>query len=101
MTLAVSATTTLSSTTAAPSAPSGRRTQKSLIAAQKRPLSPASGTSAATSIGLTAIFGPPEVDEEGPAARRRRATTEAYATYAAGRSEEPTTRMGLHRQPPL
>jgi ribosome modulation factor len=34
-------------------------------------------------------------DQNGPAARRRRATTEAYAAYAAGRSEEATTQMAV------
>src|SRR2546430_8608173 len=34
-----------------------------------------------------------------PDARRRRATTEAYAAYAAGRSEEATKQMGGFHRP--
>jgi hypothetical protein len=36
--------------------------------------------------------------EDGPVARRRRATTEAWAAHAAGRSEEATTQMGHPRR---
>jgi hypothetical protein len=37
-------------------------------------------------------------DEDGPDARRREATTEAWAAHAAGRSDEPTKQMGRHRR---
>jgi hypothetical protein len=40
-------------------------------------------------------------DEDGPDARRRRATTEAWAAHAAGRSEEATKQMGRHRRRPV
>jgi hypothetical protein len=36
--------------------------------------------------------------EEGPDARRRGATTEAWAAHSAGRSDEPTKQMGRHRR---
>jgi DMSO reductase anchor subunit len=41
----------------------------------------------------------PQTDQKGPDARRRRATTEAYSEYAAGRSKEPTTQMALFHRP--
>jgi hypothetical protein len=36
--------------------------------------------------------------EDGPDARRREATTEAWAAHAAGGSDEPTKQMGHHRR---
>jgi len=37
-------------------------------------------------------------DEDGPDARRREATTEAWAAHAAGRSKEATKQMGSYHR---